>query len=318
MTDFLLPEKINNIIKSIPKPRLFYKKGIYVGGLFRPYMSFQEYTTAAMFSGSEVITPLTIRFSAMLGDESTPDTVRNIKKMEVRFFTLKGCYDMICQNIPVQFIKDEKKSIELFESFKNKRAFDGINKKSFWQFIVNNPESINAALHLYSNEGLTDSFINIKWYSVNLIHWINEAGEKYLIRIKWVPIVSEPFEKEFLTIKSAEFISGFAPDIAHNELINNIENDSFPKLELQVQIIDENNAANEELYDPTLLWNERQFPFIPVGVLMINKILSDTKRNEICFLMANTIEGVEHYNTGMNDVFDYIYKLEAMERGISL
>ncbi len=316
MTDFLLPEKISIMIKNISKPRLFYKKGISVGGFFRPYMSYSEYTSASIFSGSEVITPVTLRFSSMLGDDSTPDTKRNIKKMEVRFFTLKGRYDMLCQNIPVQFINNESKLLELFETFRVKRAFDGMNKERFWNFVINNPEAINAALHLYSSKGLSDSLININWYSVNLMLWINEVGEKYLIRTKWVPVCSETREKLQLTTNSAQFIAGFDPDVAHNELINMVTNSRFPKFELRMQIVAEKEIKNADTYDPTLIWDERRIPFISVGILMINKIIEDTKRMEICYLAGNTVEGIELCRSGLDDAWEFIYKMEAAERGI--
>lgn len=315
MTDFLLPENINKMIKCMNKPRLFYKKGISVGGLFRPYMSCSEYTTASIFSGSEVITPVTIRFSAMLGYESSPDTNRNIKKMEVRFFTLKGSYDMLCQNIPVQFINDEKKLLNLFDAFKIKDNFDGINKEKFWYFVAQNHEALNATLNLYSSQGLNDSFININWYSVNLTKWINLYDDNFLIKMRWVPITTETYNK-ILSINSAQFMAGFDPDVAHNQLIRMIKGKQFPKLELQIQVISDRSIIGDTIYDPTILWDEIEFPYIPVGVLLINKLINYNDNNEICYLANNTVEGIKLINNGITDAMDLMYKFESLERGI--
>lgn len=318
MTDFLLPEKICQMVKSISKPRLFYKKGISVAGFFRPYMSYSEYTSASMFSGSEVITPVIIRFSSMLGYESSPDTKRNIKKMEVRFFTLKGSYDMLCQNIPVQFIKDENKLFDFFDVFKIKENFDGINREKFWHFVSQNNETINAALHLYSSEGLSNSLINIKWYSVNLMKWDNIYGDSFLVKMRWVPITTEPFKITNLSLNSAQFIAGFDPDVAHNELIRMIKQSRFPKLELQVQLISENNINSDEFYDPTLIWDESKFPYVSIGILMINELLINKENNEICYLSKNTVDGIKIIDNRLTEAMDCIYKFEGMERGIIL
>lgn len=318
MTDFFIAEKINMMLKNISKPRLIYRKGISLGGFFRPYMSCSELTKAILFSGSEVITPVTIRFSALLGDESTPDTIRNIKKMEVRFFTLKGCYDMLCQNIPVQFINEDNKLFELFDAFKTKNIFSSVDKNKFWKFVISNPESINAALHFYSSECMSDSFIDVKWYSVNLVNWINENGQIHVIRMKWVPIYNESYEKTPLSMNSAQFISGFDPDVAHNEVIDSISVNKLPKFELQIQAIDKKDIDSMEYYDPTLIWDERKNPFMPVGILLLNKVIPNKIHNEICYLACNTIEGIELCRNDITDIFDYIYKMEAMERGVFL
>ena len=104
MTDFLLFESLHKMIKETQKPRLMHKKGTCVKGYFRPFISLSDLTEASIFNSVDNVTPVSIRFSSMLGDNGTADSRRNIKCMSVKFHSIDGVYDMICQSLPVFFI----------------------------------------------------------------------------------------------------------------------------------------------------------------------------------------------------------------------
>lgn len=323
MTDFLLLEELQRIIKEIPKPRLLFRKGITAQGFFRPYMSLADYTKAQMFSGAGVITPVKVRFSAMLGDYGTADTVRNIKKLEVRFMSEQGIYDMICHSLPVQLINDKDKLRDMFGIFCRKRWFDGINTESFWQFVTDNPEAVNAAVHLYSHEGLSDNYTNIKLYSVNTAKWINSTGTEFFVRYKWLPVHESGTGKRAGNISSrneAEFIAGFAPHRAHDELAARIESGRYPVFELYIQMMDSRRMAGKEALDPTLVWNENKTPFMSVGIMLLDKAEYETadKHEELLFSPGNTVGGISTCRDELSDIIEYMHRTEAMERGTYL
>ena len=108
MTDFQMLEQIQRMIKEMPRPRLLFRKGLTVRGFFRPYMSFADHTQAEIFSSTDEVTPVTVRFASMFGQKGTADTVRNIKGMSVKFHGSEE-YDMVCQSIPVFFIDEKQK-----------------------------------------------------------------------------------------------------------------------------------------------------------------------------------------------------------------
>ena len=123
MTDFLLLEQLYKMIKGIPRPRLMFKKGIVLHGYFRPYMSLRDYTKSAIFEDADKVIPVIVRFQAMLGSGGTADTMRNIKGMNIKFLIDNNEYDMICQNIPVRFINDKEKLLDLFKIFYKREQF---------------------------------------------------------------------------------------------------------------------------------------------------------------------------------------------------
>lgn len=318
MTDYLLLEKLHRMIKNISKPRLMFRKGVSAKGFFRPYMSLSDYTRASIFRDFDEITPVTVRFSSMLGDRGTADTSRNIKSMNVKFISGEGRYDMLCHNLPVFFIHDETKFLEMAEAFTKKERFDGVNRDAFWRFIADNPESMNCALRFYSNECLTSSFVDINWYSANNTIWENEKGEKFLVRYKWTPVKDgESASGESLDRISAEFMAGFDIDCAEDSLRSSISSGQFPCYEMSVQMMDHNTASDAEILKGTLIWDEETNPPVTAGIMKLVEIPDDQKRecDLLSFVPGRTIDGIEICRDGFTDVINYIYQTEAVERG---
>ena len=186
MTDFLLLEKVYKMIIGVSKPRLLYKKGLYLKGFFRPYMSMEEFTTSEVFSNVDETMPVIARFSSMLGDSGTADTRRNIKCMAVKIHGNFGELDIISQNMPVFFINKAKEIEGFADAFTCRTAFDKINSSKFWQMAVDNPESVNCILHMFSHEGITDSFITCRWHCVYTYIWYGTNQKKVMVRYRWL------------------------------------------------------------------------------------------------------------------------------------
>ncbi len=323
MTDFLLLEQLHRMIKEIPRPRLMFNKGISVKGFFRPYMSFSDYTMSSIFGNIDDITPVTVRFSSMMGDRGTADTLRNIKNMSVKFRGKDGNHDMICSSLPVSFINDKDKLLDMFDIFRIRRFFDGINRKAFWSFVVENPEALNCAVHLFSYEGISDSFIYIKWYSVYNAVWCNKNGDRWLVRYKWMPVNEEGtnggLRRKVSNRNYAEFAAGFDPDIAVNELETRIGKKKYPALELYVQTLHIKGSMEPSAVDGTLIWDERKAPYMSAGIMILDELVSEkAAESTLSFAPGNDTRGISLYRTEMADITDYMCRIEEVERGAGI
>lgn len=323
MTDFFIVEEIQKMIKGMPKPRLMFKKGVTVKGYFRPYMSLKDYTRADIFKDPDEITPVTVRFSSLLGDKGTADTRRNIKSMAVKFHSYDKVYDMICQNIPVWMTYDINKLIEIADIFHIRDHFDGIDSENFWKFVTDHKESITYAMMLYSHMGLSDSFIDINLFSVNTYLWNEDDNNSHVVRYKWMPVSDK--NKTFIdpnkvmTVNAAEFIAGYDPDRAVNEIAANILNNKYPTFELHIQMLDENKIADGRYTDRTLLWNEAEAPYMCAGIMVLDKIDEDVIDDPtLYFLPNNTVDGIELCTDEISQILDFLFRTEAMERGACL
>lgn len=321
MTDFLLLEKVYKMIAGVSKPRLLYKKGICLKGFFRPYMSMKEYTIASAFTDVDEAVPVSVRFSSMLGDCGTADTRRNIKCMAVKFHNSYDEFDIISHNIPVFFINNEKTLEELTDALTCRTAFDRINSEKIWQLAVDHPESVNCILRLFSHEGINGSFILSKWYCLYTYIWKGNDEKKFLVRYRWLPISDNndfnQYHRRTMSRLSAEFMAGFEPDTAHEQIEEAVNEGRFPAFELQVQMVDYKYVSHPDYTKQTLCWNENIYKPVSVGVMKLTEVLGSGGKDceKMCFAPGNVTEGVELYRDDLMDLIDYACRITAVERG---
>lgn len=325
MTDFLFLERLNNAVKQIPMPRLMHKKGLGAKGFFKPYMSFGDYTRAEIFQSPEEAFPVSVRFSSMLGEKGTADTVRNIKGLSVKFHADEGDYDLICQSLPVYPINSGEKFFEMMEAFSKFQPFDGINSEKLWSFAVKNPEALNCIIRLFSCRGLVDSYTEIDWYSVNTYLWENRSGKRFLVRYRWTPVKDEAEEEGCDKARAmdrifAEFTAGFDPDVSGDRLRRQVEERNFPAFELSVQIADYKFISHPHYLKRTICWNDNIHSPVKAGLLKLTDMAEggDESCDSCCFAPGNTISGIELCEDEFSGVMDYAHKIGGAERGVYL
>lgn len=328
MTDFLLVQQLHQMMGELPRPRLMFRKGIGMRGYFKPYRSFREYTSAEMFCEVDQSFAVRARFSALLGDGGTADTRRNIKGFAVRFQSGAGEYDVVCSSLPVFFINKTRDFPALAEALRCKTWFDGIQPEKFWRFVVNHPESLHCALRLFSREGLAASYRELNWYSVHTCVWSNEKGEHFLVRYQWKPVECEKAEAETLQEAGrlrgrtgrdrvmAEFLAGFDPDAAEDDLKAAVAEGCFPAYELWVQLVDFHYSTHPEYQRCTVLWNEAIFPPVRVGILKLMELETQEETEKICFSPGHLGPGIALWNDEFSAFMDYVHKAGGAERGI--
>lgn len=328
MTDFLLVQQLHQMMGELPRPRLMFRKGIGMRGYFRPYRSFREYTSAEIFCEEDRSFAVRARFSALLGDGGTADTRRNIKGFAVRFQSGAGEYDVVCSSLPVFFINKSRDFTAMAEALRCKTWFDGIQTEKFWRFAAEHPESLHCILRLFSGEGLAASYRELSWYSVYTCVWSNEKGDRFLVRYRWKPLERENANRESLqeTGRSrgragedrvmAEFLAGFNPDAAEDDLKEAVVEGQFPAYELWVQIADFHYSNHPEYQRCTVLWNETIFPPVRVGILKLTELKSQDETEDICFSPGYLGPGISLPGDEFSAFMDYAHKAGGAERGI--
>lgn len=87
------------------------------------------------------------------------------------------------------------------------------------------------------------------------------------------------------------------PDIATQDLFDNIEKGHFPKWKFCVQVIPEKEGWDYKwnIFDVTKVWNHSDYPLIEVGILELNKnpqnYFADTEQS--AFSPAHLVPGIE-------------------------
>lgn len=323
MTDFLLVQQLHQMMGQLPRPRLMFRKGIGMKGYFRPYRSFEEYTDADIFCEVDESFAVRARFSSLLGDRGTADTRRNIKGFAVRFGTGAGEYDLLCSSLPVFLIHRSRDFPALAEVLRRDMWFDEIVPEKFWNFVIEHPEALHGALRLFSREGLAASYRLLSWYSVHTWVWSNGSGERFLVRCRWNPvdrgeevIAGEHEEAAGQDRVMAEFLAGFDPDIAEEDLKRSVASGHFPAWELWVQIMNSRYSTHPEYQRSTVSWNEAVFPPIRAGILKLTELQPPEESEELCFSPGRLGKGIALLESDFAAFSDYAHKAGGAERGI--
>lgn len=320
MTDFLLLEKINRLNSANARPRLLHRKGVAVSGTFHPYLSLADYTCAEFLKDPEQETPVTVRFSKTMGESGCGDSLRDTHGFAVKFHTEQGTYDLLCCNMPVYYINNPSKFPEMVRQLSDAQKEYG-REPDFWKFLAENPEAINLALRLYSNQGTIKSYRFMEGYSIMTFKWKNEKQEELYVRYRWNPLCEgdeKDERRKGVSYQEAEFLAGFSPDCCISDLALALEEGNLPAYELEVQIMEKHQAkgCGFDFLSATLLWPEEKYPYRKIGKMILEKICPKETGEALCFVPSNLVEGIHFASQDFLEIMDYALKDGGRQRGV--
>ncbi|MFS0750522.1 catalase [Oceanobacillus sp. 1P07AA] len=286
-------ETLQTFIHEKITERPVHVKGWGAIGHFETLYSMSDYTSLSFLQNPGTQVPVFVRFSLAVSTKGTPDTSRNVRGFSTKFYTDDGIFDLICNHIPVFSVRDTIRFPEAIKAFLPSPVDNLIDPTRYWNFVARAPESLLFTLLVYSNLGTVKSLRHLPGHSVNTYVWKNAGGKRYFIKYTWAPMAGEQYIRNDEAIR----LAGENPDIAGQDLHDAIENGDQVEYGLYVQIMDPKDAAKLP-YDPlddTKLWDQQQFPFKPVGRMVLNKNPENYMEQveKAAFSPSNLLEGVE-------------------------
>src|SRR5450631_4012607 len=143
LEDFVLREKIFHFDHERIPERIVHARGSAAHGYFELYKSLANVTKADLFQRAGEKTPVFARFSTVAGGAGSVDTPRDVRGFAVKFYTQKGNWDLVGNNIPVFFIQDAIKFPDLVHAVKMEadRAYPqaGSAHDTFWDWLRSCP-----------------------------------------------------------------------------------------------------------------------------------------------------------------------------------
>lgn len=108
-------EKISHFDRERIPERVVHARGCVVHGFFEAYGTIGDqpsaaYTRAKLFAGKGKRTPVTVRFSTVIGGRDSSEAARDPRGFAVKFRTEDGNWDLVGNTLPVFFIRDAIKS----------------------------------------------------------------------------------------------------------------------------------------------------------------------------------------------------------------
>lgn len=270
--DFL--EKITHFDRERVPERIVHARGAGAHGWFEAYGKAGEepiskYTRAKLFQEAGKRTPVFVRFSTVIHGTHSPETLRDPRGFAVKFYTEDGNWDLVGNNLKIFFIRDAMKFPDFIHAFKPDPITNIQDTERIFDFISQTPEAMHMITFLFSPWGIPANYRQMQGSGVNTYKWINERGEGVLVKYHWEPkqgILN-------LTQPEAEAIQAKNFNHATQDLYEAIERGDYPEWGLCVQIMEdgEHPELDFDPLDDTKLWPKEQFPFLPVGRMVLDR-----------------------------------------------
>jgi catalase len=267
-------EKITHFDRERIPERVVHARGAGAHGYFEAYGTVgsepvSKYTRAKLFQQKGKRTPVFVRFSSVIHGGHSPETLRDPRGFATKFYTEDGNWDLVGNNLKVFFIRDAMKFPDLVHAFKPDPVTNRQDGERIFDFISNTPEAMHMITFLFSPWGIPANYRQMQGSGVNTYKWVNADGEGVLIKYHWEPLQGI----KNLTQAQAEEVQGKNFNHATQDLFDAIARGEFPQWELCVQIMsdDEHPELDFDPLDDTKIWPTEQFPFLPVGKMVLNK-----------------------------------------------
>ncbi|WP_249871486.1 catalase [Oceanobacillus saliphilus] len=270
--DFI--EKISHFDREKVPERIVHARGAGAHGYFETYGTVgdepvSKYTRAKVFQDKGKQTPVFVRFSTVVNNAGSPETVRDPRGFAVKFYTEDGNWDLVGNNLKIFFIRDAMKFPDMIHAFRPDPVTNIQDAERFFDFCANSPESFHMVTFIYSPWGIPANYRMMQGSGVNTYKWVNSEGEAVLVKYHWEP--KQGIKN--LTTKDAEEIQAKNFNHATEDLYDAIEQGDYPEWELFVQILsdDDHPELDFDPLDDTKLWPKDQIPWRPVGKMILNK-----------------------------------------------
>lgn len=307
LQDSILHETLAAFVNHKTLERALHVKGYGAFGYFQPYQSMSKYTKACFLQDPAQRTPTFTRFSLAAGAQGTPDTARNVRGFSTKFYTKDGIFDLLCNQIPVFFLKDAMRFPEAIAALSPSPVNNLPDPTLFWDFIARTPESMHMLTWLYSDVGTSCSFQTMGGHGVNTYVWRNGEGNCWYVKYHWIPLAGE----RYIDRHEARQMAGENPNIAGQSLFHSLARGQVIEYELRVQLMEpgDRGKISFDPLDDTKVWDEAQYPMLPVGLLTLEHNPDDyhSQVEQAAFSPANLVEGIELSNDTMLQGRSFIY-----------
>ena len=213
-----------------------HARGAGAHGTFEGYGTASEVTLAGFLEKGKK-TDVFVRFSTVLGNRGSADTVRDTRGFATKFYTDEGTFDLVANNIPVFFIQDGIKFPDIIHAGKPHPDREIPQAQSahdtFWDFVSLHTEAQHHTIWNMSDRGIPRSYRMMEGFGVHTFRLVNAEGTTVLVKFHWKPKLGV----HSLTWEEAQMLGGLDPDFHRRDLYDAIESGAFPEWELGIQVM---------------------------------------------------------------------------------
>lgn len=293
LEDVHLIEKLASFDRERIPERVVHARGAGAYGEFESYGDFSEYTKASLFGQKGKKTPVFVRFSTVVHEQGSPETLRDPRGFAVKFYTDQGNYDLVGNNLPVFFIRDAIKFPDMVHAFKPSPVYNKQDANRVFDFFSHVPEAVNMFTYLYSNLGIPANYRQMDGFGVHAFKWVNTKGEVTYVKYKWTS------QQGVKGLSAAEAAQQQAKDHSHatSDLYAQVGKGNNPAWELSVQMIKPEDLDKFDFnpLDPTKIWPESIAPSMKIGKMTLNRMPENyfEEVEQAAFSPGTLVPGIE-------------------------
>ncbi|KAI9856669.1 MAG: hypothetical protein M1813_008816 [Trichoglossum hirsutum] len=271
--DINLIETISHIAHERIPERIVHAKGAGAYGVFEVTDDISEFTEAKFLNKVGKKTSLFARFSTVVGERGSADSVRDTRGFAFKIYTEDGNLDWLFFSTPTFPIRDGGKFPSFVHCQKREPRTGLRNATTFWDFMSSNPEVFNTLMLIFSDNGTPMSYRNANIYGVNtLLTW---AAPKGFVYVKIHVLTNQGVAN--LTQAKAEQLAGEDPDAFSRDLYDSIASGNYPSWDVYAQVVKPDEVATYpvNVLDPTKRWPEDVTPLRKFGKITLNQNVED-------------------------------------------
>jgi catalase len=163
----------------------------------------------------------------------------------------------------------------------------------FWDFHINNQESIHALMFLFGDRGLPSSVRHVNAYTGNTYKLTKADGTYHYARVHF--LTNQGIE--YLSNSEGAQLAGTQPDRHILDLQDAINSGNYPSWNLCVQTIHPSEISNAsvDIFDMTKVWPHKQYPLRKVGRMVLDRNPSNwfAEIEQAAFSPSNMVRGIE-------------------------
>ncbi|MFM0738008.1 catalase [Paraburkholderia xenovorans] len=290
LQDSQLVEKLQRFDRERIPERVVHARGTGAFGDFVSTADISDLSIAQVFTPGTK-TPVFVRFSSVMGYRGSPEQARDPRGFAVKFYTQQGNWDVVGINWPIFFIRDAIKFPDFVHANKPS-AVTGVQDANLaFDFFAHTPEATSMLTHLYSDEGMPDSYRKMDGYGVHAFKLVNANGDVHYVKFHW---------------KSQQGIEGIRPkdipasigndwNLMTNDLYGALKAGNDPKWDLYIQVLNPQDLDkfDYDALDDTKVWTD--VPERKIGTLTLDRIPDNyfESTEESAFAPSRMVPGIE-------------------------
>ncbi|RYP90223.1 hypothetical protein DL770_003644 [Monosporascus sp. CRB-9-2] len=313
--DINLLEAISHATHERIPERFVHAKGAGAYGTFKVTNAdfIKKYTDADFLNTQGKKTPLFARFSTVVGERGSADSVRDTRGFAFKIYTQDGNLDWLFFSTPTFPIRDGGKFPSLIHAQKRDPETGLRNPTTFWEyapparfkpdalnqltiydsFMSRNPETFNTIMSVFSDRGTPQNYRHSDIYSINTSATPQEPPTEEFVYVRIHLRTNQKIAN--LSQKDAEQLAGADPDAYTRDLYNSIKTGDFPSWDVRAQIVKHEDADSfpVNIFDPTKTWPKNKAPWTKFGTITLNQNPNDyfEEVEQVSFSPAAVVPG---------------------------